>query len=375
MTSTPRDGAAPRGEIVVHVYGRSDVGRAREHNEDAFAVADLSTGTVTLAPEAHTYRVGERGLLFMVADGMGGAAAGELASAMAVDVVLDELRARWGNDPQHDPETFAARLRSSTETANSRIHRFSADHPEHRGMGTTATIAGLLGDTLYLAQVGDSRAYIVRDGVARQITKDQSLMQKLIEAGEITAEEAELSERKNIILQALGPEPVIRTDLTHQHVRRGDTLVLCSDGLSGQMKIEDIGKAITEEKTLDAACTRLIDLANNNGGPDNITIVAARFEGDGLQPPNPRDPIGHAVYSFPGGDETPRVPMDKFISTNPGTPVRSDGNSPASAMGRFNSPSPSPTTTVRRGTPILITLSLLALAALVALAAYRLVAE
>jgi serine/threonine protein phosphatase PrpC len=108
MTPTPRAGAASRGEIVVHVYGRTDVGRAREHNEDAFAVADLTTGTVTLLAESHTYRVGERGLLFMVADGMGGAAAGELASAMAVDVVLDELRARWGEAPKHDPETFAA---------------------------------------------------------------------------------------------------------------------------------------------------------------------------------------------------------------------------------------------------------------------------
>ena len=101
-------------------------------------------------------------------------------------------------------------------------------------MGTTATVAGVLGDTLYLAQVGDSRAYLVRNGVARQITKDQSLMQKLIEAGELTEEEAEQSERRNIILQALGPEPTIKVDLTHQSVRRGDTLVLCSDGLSAR---------------------------------------------------------------------------------------------------------------------------------------------
>ena len=375
MTPTPRAGAASRGEIVVHVYGRSDVGRAREHNEDAFAVADLTTGTVTLLAESHTYRVGERGLLFMVADGMGGAAAGELASAMAVDVVLDELRARWGEAPKHDPETFAAGLRASTETANTKIHRFAADHPEHRGMGTTATIAGLLADTLYLAQVGDSRAYLVRDGVARQITKDQSLMQKLIEAGEITAEEAELSERRNIILQALGPEPIIRTDLTHQHIRRGDTLVLCSDGLSGQIRIDDIGTAVTEERSLDAACTRLIDLANANGGPDNITVVAARFDGDGLAPPSARDPIGHAVYPL-GGDQTPAMPIGKFMSSSPGLPTppaaSDDGARPV--MNAAFAPLPQTTTAeVRRGTPIMLTLGLLALAVLVALAAYRLV--
>jgi protein phosphatase len=372
MTSPSRPGAASTGEIVVHVYGRTDVGRAREHNEDAFAVADLTTGTVTLAPEPNTFRVGARGLLFMVADGMGGAAAGELASAMAVDVVLDELRARWSDAPKHDPETFAAGLRASTETANTRIHRFAADHPEHRGMGTTATIAGLLGDTLYLAQVGDSRAYLVRDGVARQITKDQSLMQKLIEAGEITAEEAELSERRNIILQALGPEPMVRTDLTHQHIRRGDTLVLCSDGLSGQMRIEDIAKAITEENNLAAACARLIDLANANGGPDNITVVAARFDGAGLEPPTARDPIGHSVYPLGGGDQTPQVPIGKFMADATLPPAASNGGTAPAPQPEISAFAPQGTVAVRKGSPIFLTLGLVALAALAALAAYRL---
>ena len=366
----PSNGATPGGQILVQVYGRSDVGRAREHNEDAFAVADLTAGTVTLAPEARTYPVGERGLLFMVADGMGGAAAGELASAMAVDVVLEELKTRWGKAPRADGETFATGLRASTETANARIHRFATDHPEHRGMGTTATIAGLLGDTLYLVQVGDSRAYIVRSGVARQITKDQSLMQKLIEAGEITIEEAEQSERRNIILQALGPEAVIRTDLTHQRVRRGDTLVLCSDGLSGQMRIDDIAKAIADEPSLDASVARLIDLANANGGPDNITVVAARFEGDGLAPATEADPIGHAVFPL-AGDATPQVPMGKFMggpgySSTPGMP------SPISNMAV---PRPVAPTTRHAGPPILLMLGLVALAALVAIAAYRYMIE
>jgi protein phosphatase len=372
-SSSAPGGITPRGEIVVHVYGRSDVGRAREHNEDAFAVADLTTGSVTLVAETRTYKPGERGLLFMVADGMGGAAAGELASAMAVDVVLDELKARWAGSPRHDPETFATGLRSSTETANTRIHRFATEHPEHRGMGTTATIAGLLGDTLYLAQVGDSRAYLIRNGRANQITKDQSLMQKLIEAGEITAEEAEHSERRNIILQALGPEAVVRTDITHQRVRRGDTLVLCSDGLSGQMKVDDIARAFTEDRSLDAACARLIDLANDNGGPDNITIVAARFEGAGLLPATPDDPVGHAV--FPLGDETtPSVPMPALAETT-------TEELPA-ALPPLNVPVPSPATSLpphpstrEAGTPVLLVAGLVALAALAAIAAYKYVAQ
>jgi protein phosphatase len=174
-------------------------------------------------------------------------------------------------------------------------------------MGTTATVAGLLGDTLYVAQVGDSRAYLVRDGVARQITKDQSLMQKLIEAGELTEEEAAQSERRNIILQALGPEPMIKIDLTHQQVRRGDVLVLCSDGLSGQVSKEEIARVVTEEPDLVSACKRLIDLANENGGPDNITVIAARFDGSRLNPPGTADEVGHRVFPLPETGQTSAV--------------------------------------------------------------------
>ena len=366
-TVPPSNGSKPSGSIVVHVYGRSDVGRAREHNEDAFAVADLTTGSVSLAPEARTYPVGERGLLFMVADGMGGAAAGELASAMAVDVVVDELKARWATAPSHDGETFASGLRASTEIANARIHHFAAEHPEHTGMGTTATIAGLLGDTLYVVQVGDSRAYLIRDGKAMQITKDQSLIQKLIEAGEITAEEGEQSERRNIILQALGPEAVIRSVLTHQRVCRGDTLVLCSDGLSGQMRIEDIARAIVDESSLDRSVNRLIDLANANGGPDNITVVAARFDGEGLATSG--DPIGHTVFPM-AGDATPQVPIGKFMSgqgysSSPGFPSPSRPSTPTH-------PTPSAS---GRATPLLLMLGLVALAAMIAIATYRYVVE
>ena len=291
---------APTGDVVVHVFGRTDVGRTREHNEDAFVVADLSTGNATLQPEVRSHVVGARGTLFMVADGMGGAAAGEIASAMAVEVVVRDLIMRWSSTDIADPAQFVSSIRAATEHANARIHRYAGEHREYRGMGTTATIAGLLGDTLYVAQVGDSRGYLVREGVARQITKDQSLMQRLVEAGEITAEEAEVSDRRNIILQALGPEPTIRVDLTHQQVRRGDVLILCSDGLSGLVRADEIARAVQEEPELVALCKRLIDTANAAGGPDNITVIAARFEGTGLMPAGQTDEVGHRVYSIPG---------------------------------------------------------------------------
>ena len=313
-SAPPSSGTLPsKGPVVVHVFGRTDVGRTREHNEDAFVVADLTTNRATLHPDVRTHISGERGSLFMVADGMGGAAAGEIASAMAVDVVLRELERRWFKASHHDPAAFARALKQATAAANVEINAFATQHPEYRGMGTTATIAGLLGDTLYLAQVGDSRAYLIREGVARQLTKDQSLMQKLVEAGEMTEEEAEHSERRNIILQALGPEPTVKVDLTHQVVRRGDVLVLCSDGLSGQVTKEEIARVVSEEHDLVTVCKRLVDRANENGGPDNITVIAARFDGDGLDLAGQSDEVGHAVFPLPDTGQHPavqRLPSD-----------------------------------------------------------------
>lgn len=284
--------------------GKSDVGRSREHNEDAFMLADLTTGRSSLDAEFSEHEAGSRGTLFMVADGLGGAVSGEIASKMAVEVVLEEMRRRWSDAGTSDPASFAAALQGAAETANSRIHEYAMSHREHRGMGTTATIAGLYGDRLYLVQVGDSRAYLIRGGEARQLTKDQSLMQRLVEAGEMTEEEAEQSERRNIILQALGPEPQVKIDLTHQPLRRGDALALCTDGLFGVVKKEEIAQALAEESSLDDACERLIDLANQRGGPDNVTVVLARFEGDGLLRASTGDPVGYAAF-VPGSSSGP----------------------------------------------------------------------
>ena len=307
---TPNPDAIGDG-IVVHVFGRTDVGRTREHNEDAFVIADLTTNDASLPETARQQSAGPKGSLFMVADGMGGAAAGEIASAMAVEVILGDIRSNWITSSATDPEAFVRAIKTATKNANQQIHSYASQHAEYRGMGTTATIAGLLGDTLYLAQVGDSRAYLVRRGIARQITKDQSLMQKLVEAGELTEEEAEHSERRNIILQALGPEQTIRVDLTHQTVRQGDVLVLCSDGLSSQISKDAIADVVTEQEDLAAASQELIDLANAKGGPDNITVIVARFEGRRLLPPNDTDEVGHQVFPLKTG-LTPAEPIEAF---------------------------------------------------------------
>ena len=309
------------GPVSIEVVGRTDVGRRREHNEDAFLVADLSAPQpaqpVTEERERLAWpvrTVGSRGALFVVADGMGGAAAGELASGMACAVILEEVRAQWADTTATDPDRFAQTLRLATERANQRIHAHATAHPDTKGMGTTVTLAGLLGDTLYLCQVGDSRAYLVRRGIATQITKDQSLMQRLVDAGELTAEEAEVSERRNIILQALGPEARVKVDLTVQRVQRGDLLVVCSDGLSGQVRGPEIAQLLGAATTLASGCDALIDRANATGGPDNITAIVVRLDGAGL-PPTLAEVPRHQVYAGPPQDRA-TVPIDRAAITS-----------------------------------------------------------
>jgi serine/threonine protein phosphatase PrpC len=291
------------GSVRVSVFGKTDLGRTREHNEDTFLVADLSSGHASLQPEVRSHEVGARGSLFMVADGMGGAAAGELASAMAADLIHGHMATAWANDPTATAERFAFHMREAVELANGQIYAYAREHPEVRGMGTTVTAAGIFGSDLYLAQIGDSRAYLVRGAEAIQLTKDQSLMQRLVDAGELTQDEAEQSERRNIILQALGPDPRVKVDLTYQSVRRGDILILCSDGLSGLVRREEFATYARDHTDPPALCAALIDLANSRGGPDNITVVIARFDGEALREPDGAEGIGYQAYPLPPGTQ------------------------------------------------------------------------
>ncbi len=316
---------------MVRLYGATDVGHTREHNEDTFLVADLEAGAVIHFDHGtETRSEGAHGLLFTVADGMGGAAAGEIASAMAAQVVFEELLTRWRTVEQPTAELFAAAIKDAAEAANERIHAFARENPQHRGMGTTATVAGLFRDTVYIAQVGDSRAYLFRDNKLILLTRDQSLMQRLVDAGEISQEQAEASERRNIILQALGPEATVKIDLTHQQLRLGDVLILCSDGLSGVAKAADIEAAAREESDPAVLCHRLIARANELGGPDNITVVAARFDGNGLRSVQHTDSVGHQVYPLRGtlaDDEEAPVSLPPLAPT-PASPSPLIKNTP-----------------------------------------------
>lgn len=298
-----------RSPIRVRVFGKTDLGRTRDLNEDCFLVADLTRGEASLHPEVREHTVGELGSLFVVADGMGGAAGGEVASTMGVETIFAHMNSAWRHDQPHSTDRFAFRLREAVEAANDAIHRHAVAHPELKGMGTTATAAGLFGDTLFVTQVGDSRAYLIRRGKAFQLTKDQSLMQRLVDAGELTEEEAARSDRRNIILQALGPDERIKVDLTRQQVRRGDALVICSDGLSGQVTKEEIASVVHRGDDLVKICSTLVDMANERGGPDNVTVVVAQFAGDGLRDPQGNEEIGHQIYPLSDEENTEPVPL------------------------------------------------------------------
>jgi protein phosphatase len=306
--------------IRIRVFGKTDVGRTREHNEDCFLVADLTHQKASLLPEVREHHLGPKGSLFVVADGMGGAAAGEVASQMAANGIYQHMVDTWVADAEITPQKFAYRLKEAVEGTNTQIHEYAKEHPQNRGMGTTATVVGILEDYLYLTQVGDSRAYLVRDGTGIQLTKDQSLMQRLVDAGELTEEEAERSERRNIILQALGPDPKVRVDLTNQQIRRGDAILICSDGLSGQVTREEIAAAVSQaDEDLVDTCSRLIDLANERGGPDNITVVVARFDGHHLKDPSEDDEVGHQVYPLLD-PEADTDPLPVYRGSNPPVP-------------------------------------------------------
>jgi protein phosphatase len=273
---------------VLNVAGRSDAGRRRSENQDHFLIADLTPadGGLLVRPGAGAaasdvaarLSVGERGALLLVADGMGGAAAGRLASGLASTFIFADLQEGWQAEPEPVPERFTARLKQAVENANRRIQQHAQRNPECVGMGTTATVAGLLGPRLYLAQVGDSRAYLLRGGRAVQLTRDQSLVQQMVDAGAMTAEEAERSTHGNVILQALGVEAQVAVAMSEQELEPGDVLLLCSDGLYRVVRPEELPDLVGDGIDPARACEQLVALANERGAPDNVTVVVARLE-------------------------------------------------------------------------------------------------
>lgn len=267
--------ALPAGTI--EVAARTDVGLIREHNEDSFLFGNLATGEAFSENDSGVMRIEVVPSLLMVADGVGGAASGEIASSLATQVSFDRLRERQERGALKGAVIIADSLQQAVIAANQAIHEQSRANRTHHGMGTTATIALVVGGMIYFAQVGDSRAYIVRDGLARQMTKDQSLVQRMVDAGKLTPEQAERSEHRNIILQALGPEANIVPEFTRDRLMNGDLVVLCSDGLSNQISSREIAELAVKHDDIEALCDALVDRAIETGAPDNVTVVIGRY--------------------------------------------------------------------------------------------------
>ena len=219
---------------------------------------------------------------------MGGAAAGEVASQMAVDSIYDALAGVRAAAARRASRACCAG-RSSTPTSASSSSR--ATTRASAAWARPARSASLVDDTLVVAQIGDSRCYVLRDGKLAQVTKDQSLAWQLIEAGAMTAEEAKAFEHANIILQALGVQERVEVVLSQVSLRRGDIALLCSDGLHGPVSDEEMLAVLIGEPNLQKAGEALIQKALDRDGPDNITVVLARFDGEGLQPPAPEDVV------------------------------------------------------------------------------------
>jgi serine/threonine protein phosphatase PrpC len=283
--------------MIIELHAKSDVGRVRRGNEDNFLILDLNTGQAwtgsddaEMSEKLRRFELGEKGVVLVVSDGMGGALAGDVASRMAVETVREMLIGSEAEEQEaadDGEKTLVDYLRHATVYANLAIHHRSQEDTRCAGMGATFTGAAIKGDLLDLVQVGDSRAYVIRGNQVKLATKDQSLVQQLVDVGQISEAEAETHMFRNVILQALGAQSELTPVTGRLRIRRGDILLLCSDGLSGKLRAEDMLRVVQEaDGDLAAACNTLVEEANERGGEDNITVVLAHFQGDDLQEAN-----------------------------------------------------------------------------------------
>jgi PPM family protein phosphatase len=248
--------------------GVSDVGRVRTNNEDCFRiVAPLN--------------------LFVLSDGMGGEAHGEVASALAVETLVKHCieaeknpAAPFFGQAQPNLSARTRRLASAVYLANKSIFKSAEEHPEQQGMGATMTAAWIDGSKLSIAHVGDSRAYLLRVGSLLQLTQDHSLVAEQVRRGILTAAEAEESDMQSVLLRALGAQPEIEVDAEEQMLFARDVLVLCSDGLTRMVTEPEIAGTLQAEMDPTKASEKLVALANERGGADNITVVVVRLETD-----------------------------------------------------------------------------------------------
>ena len=260
--------AGAMGVPVVRAFGVTDVGLVRAANEDSFTMAELSKASRFQGGKISEWSTKKGGVLLLVSDGMGGAKAGEVASALAIEAVLGGML-RAAREGSVDGNT----LRRVIEQASDKVYQASK-RPDRKGMGATLTAVLVTDLTAYVAQIGDSRAYLLRGGKIGQVTHDQSYVQMLVDAGVMTPAEAEASPRRNIILQVMGQEAV-RVVLGRMTLKPGDRLLLCSDGLTNVVDDATIADVVKAPAPIAKASQELISLTKKGGAPDNVTVILA----------------------------------------------------------------------------------------------------
>jgi PPM family protein phosphatase len=300
--------------------GQTDVGRRRSRNEDSFGLFSPTDETIPA--------------LYIVADGMGGHAAGEIASALAVDLVASGFQ-------DNQEGSLGQRLESAIQFGNMAIYQAGRD-PRHQGMGSTVVCAAILGRHLVAAHVGDSRLYRIRDKTIDQLTTDHSFVEDQVQAGLLSREEARTSSNRHIITRALGMHQHTTVDLAEYTIEPGDWYLLCTDGLTGQVSDAEIRDTVLSAEPQDA-CDRLVNLANERGGPDNITVLVVGIAGDtdhvtsgasssriGLVPSNVRDEVDALVRQAQTVTPTP-IPMTNAPVPSaplPAAEVRTESTAP-----------------------------------------------
>lgn len=244
------------------LFGVTDVGCHRKENQDSYAFRELNDGAAVL----------------VVCDGMGGAQAGSVASAVAVESFTAAVEERFTSGaPADDPAWREEVLAQACEKANRKVFDLAQAHPEYQGMGTTLVAALMLPGESHVVNVGDSRCYLLENGMIRQVTVDHSLVQLLVDRGEITAEEARVHPRKNLITRALGVDSAVACDLLRVETGPGSRLLLCSDGLSNVLTDQALLRTSMDEAEPEGVCRSLLRMTLEQGAPDNVTVVLAQL--------------------------------------------------------------------------------------------------
>ena len=239
----------------MHTWGLTDPGCVRTQNQDSYQIEELDRSTK----------------LCVVCDGMGGAKSGNIASTLAIDVFVQEVKRSWNSSMTRT--NIDQVLRGAVKLANFTVYDQAAQFEDFTGMGTTLAAALISGKNVSVVNVGDSRVYAITAGGIRQLTRDHSLVQMMVERGELTPELARTYPGKNFITRAIGTEPLVLSDIFHLDVAKGDFLLLCSDGLSNVMDDQEILFEVVHGVNKQHCCRRLLNVAVNRGAPDNVTSV------------------------------------------------------------------------------------------------------